>query len=83
MIPQTSDRVCQRETITLSAINSKSSDTTAGTDPDGYDDDDRLTYWKRSDNNLTHEWTLTDVGDWSALKTNGTRYNRKLCSVRN
>ena len=65
-----------KETITLSAINNKSSDTTAGTDPDGYDDDDRLTYWKRSDNNLTHEWTLTDVGDWSALKTNGTSVSR-------
>ena len=65
-----------KETITLSAINNKSFDTTAGTDPDGYDDDDRLTYWKRSDNNLTHEWTLTDVGDWSALKTNGTSVSR-------
>ena len=51
-------------------------DTTLGSDPDGYDDDDRLTYWKRSDNNLTHEWTLTDVGDWSALKTNGTSVSR-------
>ena len=36
----------------------------------------QLTYWKRSDNNLTHEWTLTDVGDWSALKTNGTSVSR-------
>ncbi len=55
--------------------NNKSFDTTAGIDHDGYDDD-RLTYWKRSDNNLTHEWTLTNVGDWSSLKTNGTSVSR-------
>jgi len=61
-----------KETITGSSINNKSFDTTLGTDADGYDDDDRLTYWERSDSNRKLEWTLTDVGDWSALKLNGT-----------
>ena len=42
-----------KETITSNPITGYSFDTTVGTDPDGYDDNDRLTYWKRSDNNKT------------------------------
>jgi len=65
-----------KETITGSSIDNKSFDTTLGSDADGYDDDDRLTYWERSDSGRKLEWTLTDVGNWSSLKLNGTSTSR-------
>jgi len=65
-----------KETITGSSISNQSFDTTLGIDADGYDDEDRLTYWERSDNNRKLEWTLTDVGDWSSLKLNGVSTSR-------
>ena len=51
-------------------------DTTAGTDPDGYDDDDRLTYFKRSSNANPQTWNLSAVGDWDSWSDFGTNETR-------
>ena len=37
----------------------------------GYDKEDRLVNWDRTDGNLSHDWNLSDVGDWNSLITNG------------
>jgi hypothetical protein len=47
-------------------------ETTLGTDPDGYDDEDRITYFKRSNTTNPQTWTLTTVGDWSSWKNFST-----------
>ena len=50
------------ETIT-GTMSGYSFDTTLGTDPDGYDEEDRLTYFKRSNNVNPQTWNLSLVGD--------------------
>jgi RHS repeat-associated protein len=47
--------------------------TQAGT---AYDDEDRLTGYARANSNLTQSWSLTSVGDWSSITTNGTAQTR-------
>ncbi|MEQ1830917.1 MAG: RHS repeat-associated core domain-containing protein [Pirellula sp.] len=47
--------------------------TQAGT---AYDDEDRLTGYARANSNLTQSWSLTSVGDWSSITTNGTSQTR-------
>jgi len=47
--------------------------TSAGT---GYDDEDRLTGYARTNGTLTQSWNLTKVGDWTSVTTNGTAQNR-------
>src|SRR5690606_4203219 len=42
----------------------------------GYDDEDRLVNWDRSDSNLSHDWTLSEVGDWDSVSVNGTPESR-------
>ena len=51
-------------------------DTTLGADPDGYDDEDRLVYYKRSSQANPQTWTLTAVGDWSSWSNFGTSQSR-------
>ena len=41
-----------------------------------YDDEDRLTGYARSNSSLTQSWSLTSVGDWSSVTTNGTAQSR-------
>ena len=41
-----------------------------------YDDEDRLTTWKRSDGNLDRSWDLSKVGDWKSVTENGATENR-------
>ena len=36
----------------------------------GYDDEDRLVNWNRSDNNLDQAWNLSLVGDWNSFTEN-------------
>ncbi len=42
----------------------------------GYDSEDRLTAWTRSDNQLTKAWNLSLVGDWDSVTENGTPQTR-------
>ena len=42
-------------------------DTTPGSDPDGYDDENRLTYFKRSSSATPQTWNLSLVGDWNSV----------------
>ena len=56
--------------------NHFSFDTTLGADPDGYDDEDRLVYYKRSSQANPQTWTLTAVGDWSSWSNFGTSQSR-------
>ena len=42
----------------------------------GYDDDDRLIYWKHADSSQTQSWHLSRVGDWNSTTINGTQQNR-------
>lgn len=64
-----------KETIS-GQISGYSFDTTLGNDPDGYDDEDRLTYFKRSNQANPQTWTLTDVGNWSSWSNFGTSQSR-------
>ncbi len=64
-----------KETIS-GQISGYSFDTTLGSDPDGYDDEDRLTYYKRSSVGSPQTWTLTAVGDWSSWSDFGTSQSR-------
>ena len=41
-----------------------------------YDFEDRLTGYARSNSSLTQSWSLTSVGDWSSITTNGTAQSR-------
>jgi len=42
----------------------------------GFDADDRLVTWDRSDGNRNQSWTLTPVGDWQQFVDAGTQHNR-------
>ena len=42
----------------------------------GYDDEDRLVNWNRSDNNLDQAWNLSLVGDWNSITENTSTQNR-------
>jgi len=42
----------------------------------GYDDEDRLVYWKHADSSQTQSWNLSLVGDWNSTTINGTQQNR-------
>lgn len=42
----------------------------------GYDDDDRLTQWQRTDGNLDQQWNLSPVGDWTSFTENNTTQTR-------
>ncbi|XZE43558.1 RHS repeat domain-containing protein [Pirellulaceae bacterium SH467] len=41
-----------------------------------YDDEDRLTGFARASGTFTQSWSLTSVGDWNSITTNGTAQNR-------
>ena len=47
----------------------------------GYDDDDRLVYWKHADSSQTQSWNASLVGDWNSTTINGTQQNRTHNSV--
>jgi len=47
--------------------------TSAGT---AYDDEDRLTGYQQASTNFNQSWSLTSVGDWSSVTTNGTAVTR-------
>ena len=38
----------------------------------GYDDEDRLVNWQRTDNNLDQSWNLSLVGDWNSHTENAS-----------
>jgi len=38
--------------------------------------DDRLTSWDRTDNNLDQSWNLSPVGDWTSTTQNSSVQNR-------
>jgi RHS repeat-associated protein len=42
----------------------------------GYDSEDRLFNWQRSDNNLTQAWNLCSVGDWNSITENASTQSR-------
>jgi RHS repeat-associated protein len=41
-----------------------------------YDDEDRLTGYQQASSNFNQSWSLTSVGDWSSVTTNGTAVSR-------
>ena len=61
----------QQETIS-EAIRGYSF-TAAGTT---YDFEDRLTAHARTSSTFSQSWSLTSVGDWSSVTTNGTAQSR-------
>jgi RHS repeat-associated protein len=42
----------------------------------GYDSEDRLINWERSDSNLDQSWDLSLVGDWDSITENSSTQNR-------
>ncbi len=42
----------------------------------GYDDEDRLVNWQRSDTNLDQSWNLSAVGNWNSITENSSSQNR-------
>ncbi|MEQ1828687.1 MAG: hypothetical protein ABL921_22180, partial [Pirellula sp.] len=71
-------------TYTWDSNKNKTSESISGT-MSGYgftqagtacDDQDRLTGYARANSNLTQSWSLTSVGDWSSITTNGTSQTR-------
>jgi len=42
----------------------------------GYDDEDRLVNWERSDTNLDQSWNLSAVGNWTSITENFSNQNR-------
>src|SRR6056297_1175347 len=44
--------------------------------PNGYDAEDRLVNWDRSDANLDQAWNLSPVGDWDSFTENASVQNR-------
>ena len=42
----------------------------------GYDDEDCLVNWERSDTNLDQSWNLSTVGDWTSITENARTQNR-------
>jgi len=41
----------------------------------GYDDEDRLVNWQRSDTNLDQSWNLLAVGNWNSITENSSTQN--------
>jgi RHS repeat-associated protein len=56
------------ETITNSPLSGYGFSTGAT----GYDDENRVTAWSRSDNNQNQTWNLSLVGDWNSVNQTGT-----------
>ncbi len=42
----------------------------------GYDDEDRLTVWNRTNGTMDQSWTLSEVGNWNAFTSAGSTWNR-------
>ncbi|MBL8892636.1 MAG: RHS repeat-associated core domain-containing protein [Planctomycetaceae bacterium] len=42
----------------------------------GYDDEDRLQAWNRTNGTMNQAWTLSDVGNWDAFTSAGSTWNR-------
>jgi hypothetical protein len=42
----------------------------------GYDNEDRLVNWQRSDSALDQSWNLSLVGDWASITENSSTQNR-------
>jgi RHS repeat-associated protein len=42
----------------------------------GYDEEDRLLNWERTDSNLDQSWDLSLVGDWDSFTENSSTQNR-------
>lgn len=42
----------------------------------GYDNENRLVSYSRSDGNLDQSWSLSEVGDWDSVTTEGTTQSR-------
>ncbi|MBL8890296.1 MAG: RHS repeat protein [Planctomycetaceae bacterium] len=42
----------------------------------GYDDEDRLQTWNRTNGTMNQAWTLSDVGNWDAFTSAGSTWNR-------
>jgi RHS repeat-associated protein len=42
----------------------------------GYDEEDRLLNWERTDSNLDQSWDLSLVGDWDSITENSSTQNR-------
>ena len=64
-----------KETIS-GQIPGYSFDTTLGVDPDGYDDEDRLIYYKRQSVTDPQLWSLSLVGDWTSHDSFGVVQDR-------
>jgi len=58
---------------TIAGVMSGYGFTSAGT---AYDDEDRLTGYQQASTNFNQSWSLTSVGDWSSVTTNGTAVTR-------
>ena len=58
---------------TISGVMSGYGFTSSGT---AYDDEDRLTGYQRASTTFNQSWSLTSVGDWSSVTTNGTAVTR-------
>jgi RHS repeat-associated protein len=58
---------------TIGGVMSGYGFTSAGT---AYDDEDRLTGYQRASTTFNQSWSLTSVGDWSSVTTNGTAVTR-------
>ncbi len=61
---------------TAETINGVMSGYGYATGPAGYDNEDRLVNWDRSDGQLDQDWTLSAVGDWDRYTENATVENR-------
>ncbi len=42
----------------------------------GYDDEDRLQTWNRTNGTMNQAWTLSDVGNWDSFTSAGSTWNR-------
>jgi hypothetical protein len=60
-----------KETI-AGTMSGYSFDTTVGAEPDGHDDENRLTHFKRSNNANPQTWELSLVGDWDSWSNLGS-----------
>lgn len=63
------------ETITGVALMADFGFNTGVNNDEGFDDEDRLIKWDRSDGNLDQTWNLSLVGDWDQFISGGTTYN--------
>ena len=64
-----------KETI-VGQLAGYSFDTTLGANPTGYDDEDRLTYYKRQNTTDPQTWTLSLVGNWATHDNFGVVQDR-------